>query len=199
MSERARQPRIVVGGDTEVRPYFGAGSHGAPFDPLAEAAERGRAEGREEGRREAEAALAVETEAMRRELSRALSGIASLEASLTCRHEALLAEIALEAASRIVRERIEAGDPVAVRAVREAMASLPPSARLEARVSPADVEALSADLAAEIERGRVHLSPDQGVERGGCVLESPVGTVDATLEAARDAVRGAVLGGAVAP
>jgi flagellar assembly protein FliH len=170
-----------------------------PPDPVVEALACGRAEGRAEGRSEAlaeiEAARAVEA----RSIGRSLRHLTEVEGELVARRESVLLEIALEAAARIVRERIDAGDEVALRAMRDAMEALPASTSLRVRLHPTDIEMLSTELQSDVARGRIELVWDPTITRGGCIVESTVGTVDATIEAAFDAVRAAAAGTAVTP
>ena len=108
-------------------------------------------------------------------------------------------DLALAAASRIVRERIEAGDPVAARALREALDALPRATPVKVRLHADDAAAIESALAAEIAAGRITIEPDRGVERGGCLVESSTGIIDATLEVAEAAVRAAAEGRAETP
>jgi flagellar assembly protein FliH len=163
-------------------------------DPIAEARACGFAEGVAEGRRQARAELEAVYEAALERLAASLAAVAGVEEALARRHEQRLLEVAVEAASRIVRERIEAGDPVACRALEEAIAALPAPAGWRARLNPSDLETVARELSGEIGRGRIELVPDPGVSRGGVVLESAVGTVDATVETAIASVRRAALG-----
>jgi flagellar assembly protein FliH len=193
MPERARAPRILDHAEEAGRPFTGALSAVAP-DPVAEAVARAREEGRAEGHREALAEAEEERVRFRAEAAASLKRLADLQDSLTRQHESDLLEIALEAASRIVRARIEASDPVVVRAVREAAEALPAAAGAKVRVHPSDLDVLARELTAEVDRGRIQFAPDETLTPGGCVVESSVGTVDATIETACDAVRSAARG-----
>lgn len=163
-------------------------------DPLAEARAAGFAEGIAEGRRRALAEIEADHRAALERLAVSLGALARLEETLVRRHEQRLLDLVLEAASRVVRRRIEEGDAVARRALEEAMESLPASAGLRARLHPSDVEPVARELSAEVDRGRIEIVPDASVSRGGVILESAVGTVDATLETALAAVRAAAMG-----
>ena len=193
MPDRARPPRILARAEHAARPFTDA-LPVVPVDPVEAAAARAREEGRAEGYREALAESEAERLRFGIDAAASLKRLADLADSLTRQHESLLLEIALEAASRIVRARIEASDPIVVRAVREATDALPAAAGAKVRVHPGDLPVLARELAAEVERGRMQLSGDETISPGGCVVESSVGIVDATLEAAADAVRAAALG-----
>jgi flagellar assembly protein FliH len=196
--DRRRAPRIVVPESGNVRSFLD-GAPPASADPRTDPIARARIEGEAEGRRQLRAEIDRERAAEVREVKEALARLADLEETLTRRREAVLLEIALEAASRIVREKIDAADPVALRAIQDAMDSLPGSTSLRARLHPGDLELLARELKGEIDRGRLELVPDEAITRGGCVVESAVGTVDATIETALDSLRAASLGSSVEP
>ena len=103
--------------------------------------------------------------------------------------EQAVAELALAAASRMLRERIEADDPVALRALAEVRASLELPRSLVVRVDPRDVEALKKYLKDERE---IELLADPDVARGGCIVETSTTIVDAGVEAAIDGQREAL-------
>ena len=70
--------------------------------------------------------------------------------------------------------------------VLEAMRGLPPqSGKIRIRVRPGDAETLRSQrprLAEAIGHDEIELVEDATIESGGCVIESPVGIVDARLE-----------------
>jgi flagellar assembly protein FliH len=196
VAETSVSSRIRCDAGELARPFADPGVEAVPEDPAAAAYARGFADGLAAGRREVTDEMSSERVALAAKTGETIARLCALEASLTSRHEARLVDIALAAASRVARARIEEGDPVASRALREAMETLPAAARLEVRVNPADLEAVSQELAAEIERGRVEMIPDARIDRGGCVVDSTVGTVDATLGTAEAAVGAAARGAA---
>lgn len=190
MPELDREARRVEAG--RVRRFLDPASGSA--DPLVEARACGFLEGLAEGRRQARAEMEAEHRAAVERLAVSLRALARLEETLARQHEQRLLDVVLEAASRVVRYRIEAGDPVARRALEEAMESLPAPGPLRARLHPSDVEPVARELSLEVDRGRIEFVPDPSVSKGGVILESSVGTVDATLETALAAVRAAAMG-----
>jgi flagellar assembly protein FliH len=162
-------------------------------EALASATSRGREEGVEEGRRLAHDEASNTIAQMRAELTRALERIAELESELNRRHREKMIELALEAASKIVRARIDAADPIAARALREAVDAMP-SGSIRARLHPDDLEVARDELRELIEREQIELAPDPKVGRGGCVVESRAGVIHATTEIAQDAVYAAAVG-----
>jgi flagellar biosynthesis/type III secretory pathway protein FliH len=196
VSEPRRPPRVLDAPPHVERPFTprGTTADASPEAALARAREQARSDGYREGRERAAAELARELEALRDALAEALRRAAELEQRWTREHEARLAELALEAASRIARRRIEAGDPVAADAIREALGELPDPTSFRARVHPDELTSVAERLRAEIDAGRLELVGDASVSRGGAALEMAAGRVDATVETAERAVREAVFG-----
>ena len=171
---------------------------GVKVDPVAEAYERGRAEGLAVGRKKARAKLAEELDQTRAELQQrlaeTLTSLGTLRDRLDREYVQSMRELAIEVASRIVRERIDEGDPVAARALDEALSALPESQDLVARIHPDDVAGIREHLEKTPTRAGIELVEDPAISRGGCVLESSLGTVDARVETATSALRNAVDG-----
>ena len=66
--------------------------------------------------------------------------------------------------------------------------------QLRARVHPDDLPSIQRELADQISSRAIDLVADEVVQRGGCIVESRLGTIDATQEAAVEAVRSAAAG-----
>lgn len=154
-----------------------------------EARRAGREQGMAEGR---EAAAAAERERVGRETS----GLADLLRAAARRVEERRAELAAEAerdlvrlavavAEKILRAEIRAGRPVAAASLRRAVNLAARRRRLKALVHPEDLAAvqaclpsLRADLA---DLGVLELEESGSVSRGGCVVVTEEGSVDADL------------------
>ena len=95
-----------------------------------------------------------------------------------------VASIATQLARQVVRSELSQRPELVAGVAREAVNAVLPSARhISLRVHPDDL-ALVAQGAAEVlaERG-ARLSADEGVARGGCRVDSDVGSVDARIQA----------------
>ncbi len=163
-------------------------------DPLEEAYQRGFQDGVQKGREEALAQMEAELSQGHGEIQEALKRIASVEETVLREYESDLLDVALTAASRIVRERIDQSDPVAVRTIQEALASLPERTRFKIRLNAQDMKAATASLEKEIAEKRIELVEDNTISRGGCMLETSAGSIDATLETAERVVRDSATG-----
>lgn len=105
--------------------------------------------------------------------------------ALAEQHESALADLALRIARKVIGAHLEADPSLVARIVHETIAELEPTVSLEVHVHPDDLPAVEASRA-NIERlvqgtGSVRVVADASVDRGGCVLVSPVGEVDARI------------------
>ena len=164
----------------------------SPEARIDEAVRAGFAQGLQRGRAEAAAALDAERNAQRQKAAAALAEIHALRGQVLAALRSETLDLAVEIAGRIVRERIESGDPVAARIALETLADAPTSALRRVRVSPDDHDALLSAVPSLGGPGTVEIVPDPSVPQGGVVVESGEETVDAridvSLAAARDAL-----------
>jgi flagellar assembly protein FliH len=137
----------------------------------------GRAEGRAEGLAELEGALGAMVEL--------LGHLGRRAEDLEVDAAPALASLAVEVAARVVRAEVAARPERVVDVVRGAMRRALDRERLLARVNPEDLalcrEAGPALLAQVGGVERLEFVDDARVPRGGCVLETNRGDVDATI------------------
>jgi flagellar biosynthesis/type III secretory pathway protein FliH len=100
--------------------------------------------------------------------------------------EQALADLALKIARKVIGAHLEADPAIVARIVESTVGDLEPTTSLKVRVHPEDVHFVEQSRA-ELERmvagpGTIEILGDLAVERGGVVLESPVGEVDARIE-----------------
>lgn len=112
--------------------------------------------------------------------------LASADAQLGALEEQMaeaLAHAAMDLAGQVVRHELAVQPELVASVAREAVANLMLSARhVTLRVHPDD-EALVAEGAGdELERRGARLVADATLSRGGCIVESDVGIVDAGIE-----------------
>jgi len=155
-----------------------------------EALEQGRAVGREEGlqagreeglqaledfRRRQQAEIGVPVAAALEQFQRQLD---RLEQALARR----VAGVALQVARQVVRTELQTPAAMAVRVTQEALDEVLLSARhITVRLHPADLAAVEQGCADTFAARKVRLVPDAHVERGGCLVESDLGVVDARV------------------
>lgn len=180
---------------TALRPAFARTGPGHDEDPLGAAYRRGHADGVREAAAAAERTLEEERRQTRDKVAEQIEEQSRASAREIEECQSAMVELALEAASIMLRQRIEAGDPVATRALAEALAALPDALRLRVRIEPQDLELVLAGLAETVATRGIELIEDRSIDRGGCLIETEAaGRLDATLAAAEAAVREAAGG-----
>jgi flagellar assembly protein FliH len=146
----------------------------------AQAREEGHAEGLAQGQRDGESEF---SERLRLVDELFVSARDAVEKHLDGMADTAV-EITFEAITRILGDRFidKSGTEAAV---REVIRQSKERSKLVVRVAPADFEALSsrrAELVDGLNVGQVELVADDLVELGGCVLETPSGSLDGRLE-----------------
>ena len=95
-------------------------------------------------------------------------------------------EIAMQAASRVIGQELAQRPELARDVVTALLSRVQRAHSVTLRVNPDDCAALASDLDGLRQRaglsGTLRLQPDAGVTRGGCVLHSDVGSLDARVE-----------------
>jgi flagellar assembly protein FliH len=105
----------------------------------------------------------------------------------TCRDvEADLVQLALAVARKIVGRDVSLGPEAVTRIIREALTRVEHAGRITIKLNPADLELL-ADIKPQLlsglpEAGRAVFEADEGIARGGCLIETDEGEVDARIE-----------------
>jgi flagellar assembly protein FliH len=166
-------------------------SAGAPDDPatvLGAAIAEGRAQGRELARAEMAGALEA--------LHAALGGIEALRDEVAERCERDAVELALALAEHIVAGAIEAAPERIVEVVRGALRRLIDRRRVTIVVNPDDVELVSEQIEAlRGELGGIEhatVQADRRVTRGGAVVRTVEGAIDAEISTQFERARAVV-------
>jgi flagellar assembly protein FliH len=107
----------------------------------------------------------------------------SLEQQLAGR----IAGVALELARQVVRSELQLRPDVVVDVAEQALGALLASARqIVVRLNPEDHALAQAQLTEMLAARGARLVPDVAITRGGCLVESDIAVVDATVEARWD-------------
>lgn len=146
----------------------------------------GLEQGRQQGRQEIEAALQQKVESFCETIQTLLQSIHQEKDRLIRRSESQLIDLACVIAGRIVRKEIEQDDLAVVRIVQQAIDLATEKEKLTVRLNPADLEWVRqhTDQILESHDGlkEIHFEDDPRIERGGCMIETIAGNVDARLE-----------------
>lgn len=157
-----------------------------------EAAERGFREGYQKGLKQAEAESTGDHAAV----AELLESLGKARETLIADCEDELLAIAHGAVLRLLGERL-ASEEAVLAAVRQVVAEATGQQQLTVRVSPRDFALLQsrrAELESESGSDGLDLVSDPRVDLGGCLVESPTGTLDGRLEVQLQRLREALLG-----
>jgi flagellar assembly protein FliH len=105
----------------------------------------------------------------------------------TCRDvEADLVQLALAVARKIVGREVSLGPEAVTRIIRQALGRVEHAGRITIKLNPADLELL-ADIKPKLlsslpAADRAAFEADEGIARGGCLVETDGGEVDARIE-----------------
>jgi flagellar biosynthesis/type III secretory pathway protein FliH len=159
-----------------------AGAQPSYEEQLAMARQEGHAKGFEAGQRAAAESLAPVIQA----LQSAVTAMTDHEVQLRAQAEKAVVELTLAIADKVIPQAIFELPEALVSVVNQALAKVLAGTRLNLRVNPADLEGLQASQAAlelaPIDPARLTWSPDPGVGRGGCIVETDFGDIDARIE-----------------
>jgi flagellar biosynthesis/type III secretory pathway protein FliH len=160
---------------------------------IAAAAEQGRAEGHAQGVAEAHELLAPAREA----LEAGLAALAQEKARVVAEAEAAAVELALALAQKVLGTALEVRPELVLEVATGALRRTDERDHLVLQVNPDDLELVRASLDEIAGRlggiGRLEAASERRVARGGCIVRTPDGEIDATistqLEAAAEVLR----------
>ncbi|NDY97140.1 flagellar assembly protein FliH [Wenzhouxiangella limi] len=148
-----------------------------------EGLEKGLAEGRDEVRHQV------------RILKSMIQAVQKPLAAIDDEVEQELASLAVAIARHVIDDELRSDPARIVKLVPQAIADLPAGSReVRVRVHPDDAELLHEHLPDGDGEASWSLVEDAAVRRGGCRIDSPTSSVDATLETRLDAVVARVFG-----
>jgi flagellar assembly protein FliH len=104
-----------------------------------------------------------------------------------------IVDLAVHVAEKVVRRQVELDPEVVLRMAREAISRVTEKEHLVLRIHPEDlavIEAYAGDLRERFRNlGQLQVEEDRHLSRGGCVVESRGGYIDATVEGQLHQVR----------
>ncbi|MBW1766235.1 MAG: hypothetical protein JRJ65_04195 [Deltaproteobacteria bacterium] len=146
-----------------------------------EAYEKGFAQGQKDG-------LALEKKQMEEKGSRfeaLFSELNSLKARIHSETEEELLKLSMLIAKRITREEVKTDIHIIGRTIRSALKFVVEKSNIRILINHDDMEAvreLLPDLAAVNKGAEFQLVEDNAIERGGCILETGFGKINATID-----------------
>lgn len=173
-----------------------------PVQPLAEvvagrdaAVEReAYARGYAEGEAAGTAGAREGAEALLTRLTETLQELTAVRAEMIRKTERQMVELALAVARRIVHREVTLDHDLLIAMTRVALERLSGSASVTVRLHPGEYEAVGGAGVASTLGTNVTIVADPRVDRGGCLVESDLGTLDVGIDAQIEEVARALLG-----
>ena len=158
----------------------------------------GLAEGREAAAQVERERAGIQAAPLADLLRAAAKAVEDRRAELAADAERDLLRLSVRIAEKIVKAEVESGRRVAAENLRRAVALAVRRREIRVRFNPADhalIEAFLPELRRElVDLGRVDLEPDPAVARGGVVVVTPEGAVDADLRTQIEEIERGLLG-----
>lgn len=111
--------------------------------------------------------------------------------------EQQLIELSVEIAQRIIEKQLETDNEWIVNTVKSALAEAVDQSKIEIYAHPEDIPMLAANkeefLSSFASRIDLFFVAELSIRQGGCVLHTPIGTIDARLDTQLNEVRRALL------
>ncbi len=160
--------------------------HPEVSEKLAHLAQEAYEKGFEQGHRDGEALGRKKYETLATRLAEVLKSLEEeIEKHVLGLEPQVLALVKLMA-ERVINREISLGPEVLKEAIKEALSHVVDQARVKIHLNPGDLEFLEEileELSEDLSRLKdFEVVPDAGISRGGCLLETDFGLVDATLE-----------------
>jgi len=149
--------------------------------------EQGKKDGLEIGRLQSEAAA--------KRFEKVIQGISQQAETLFVKNEAMFVKLSMEVARQLVLREIKTDPSVVLESMKAALDQAVLGNNLTVYLNPKDFELAKGYTSTELEPSAglsLELKADPKIERGGCLIESEFGLVDATLQAKWEAVSSAV-------
>jgi flagellar assembly protein FliH len=173
----------------------------APGEPAADDHLTRRAEmerdafvkGDAQGERAGLVAGVKRTDAVLRRLGETIDELAGLRRQILQHSEQQLVQLALALARRIVRRELVADEELLGALARVALERLGEARPATIRLNPEDFARSTVGRLEQWAAAHVSVVSDPSVNRGGCLVESPFGFIDASIEAQLQELAGALL------
>jgi flagellar assembly protein FliH len=169
----------------------------APSDPAAPLAALERevyARGYQDGERAGLEAGAQRADAVIAKLGQTLDELATVRAQMIRQTERQMVELALAVARRIIHREVTLDRDLLIAMARVALDRLGESAQITVRLHPEDFAATGAARISRVIGTTVTVLEDPRLERGACLVESDLGTLDVSVDAQIEEVARALLG-----
>jgi flagellar assembly protein FliH len=168
-----------------------------PLPPPPDFAELERdafAKGFAQGERSGQEAANQRGEAMLRRLTQTLQELTDLRAQMIRQTERQMVELALAVARRIVHREVSIDPDLLLAMARVALDRLGDAAQITVRLNPDDYQATGGSRIVQLTASNVTVVADGRIPRGGCQVDSDLGTLEAGIDAQIHEIAQALLG-----
>lgn len=152
------------------------------------------ARGYEEGERAGVESGGRRAEAMVARLTQTVEELAGVRAQMIRQTERQMVELALAVARRIIHREVSLDRDLLIAMARVALDRLGESATVTVKLHPEEFAATSAARVSRVMGTCVTVLEDPRLERGACLVESDLGTIDVSVDAQIEEVARALLG-----
>jgi flagellar assembly protein FliH len=157
----------------------------SPQDRLARIEKEAYEKGFEQGHKDGLDLEKRQIDEKGKQLDALLGELQGLKSQLYLEAEEELLKLSTEIAKKVLREEVKLDSRIIVHTIREAMTFLVDKSLMRIVVHPDDMEEvkkLLPELAAKTKGGQLELVEDHAIERGGCVLKTGFGRINATID-----------------
>ena len=137
-------------------------------------------------------------EAMLRRLAATLEELSGLRDNMVRQTERELVQLSIAIARKVLHREVSIDPELTAALAHIALERLGGAAPATVRLHPDDYATVTSGQVAPLSGRQVEVLPDPGVARGGCVVESEFGSINASVDAQLDEIARAVLGEPVA-
>lgn len=149
---------------------------------VAEIEQEARAQGLAQARAQMDEEVAAAAEDWREKLAQTLNELQSLYALIAARSERDLVRLALEIARKVVHREVTTDSDIVLTLARVALERLHPRAVATVLLHPDDFEYVNTRRPTLSSNSAVEIVADTAVGRGGCIVQSEHGDIDARVE-----------------
>jgi flagellar biosynthesis/type III secretory pathway protein FliH len=135
-----------------------------------------------EARTKAAAEVTAEVEAVRAQLAQTLDELAELREQVATYAEREMVQLAIEIAKKIVRREVTVDREIVISLARVALSRLHNRALATVHLHPDDYQFALSHRERLSPTGTIKLVEDPAIGRGGCLIETDLGDVDARIE-----------------
>ncbi len=171
--------------DAVANTYRGKDSPGSAGDRISQIEREAYEKGFTQGQKDGLALGKKRLEEAAKRLVTLIGSLARLKEELYREAEEEILKLSVEIARKILQRELMQDEEAVLRTIRKAADFLNERTSIKILVNPDDMRKVE-EAIPEIRRGkkidRIELSEDAAIERGGCILETGFGTINATVE-----------------